>query len=112
MNNVIEVNKESEMVIENEFLLSRPFEFEGKKYDKLILDFESLTGLDLEKAEAQYNAEDPNNQITMVKEMAKGFVAIVASKAANVNVALIRALPVSDYAKITTRTTVFLMAGK
>lgn len=99
-------------VLENEFVLTRPITFEGVHYEKLVLDFEKLTGNDVEKAEAQFNAEEKRNQVTMVKEMSKGFAAIVASKAAGVNVALIRALSASDYAKITIRTTVFLMAGK
>lgn len=98
--------------LDTEFPLSRPVTFEGVVYEKLDLDFEKLTGMDIEKAEAQFNAEDQNNQVTMVKEMSKGFAAIVASKAAGVNVALIRALSGSDYSKITMRTTLFLMAGK
>src|SRR5690606_6076602 len=106
------VEDKKEEALENEFLLARPLTFEGVHYEKLELDFERLTGADIEKAEAQFNAEDHNNQVTMVKEMSKGFAAIVASKAAGVNVALIRALSASDYAKITMRTTVFLMAGK
>ena len=106
------VEEEVGEVLDNEFLLTRPITFEGTYYEKIELDFERLTGADVEKAEAQFNAEDTNNQVTMVKEMSKGFAAIIASKAAGVNVALIRALSASDYAKITMRTTVFLMAGK
>lgn len=98
--------------LENKFKLSKPFEFEGKKYDSLELNFENLTGADIEKAEMQFIAENPNNQMTMVKEMSKGYAAIVAAKAVGVNVALIRALPASDYSKITMRTTLFLMGGK
>lgn len=98
--------------MEKKFPLSKPFQFEGQEYTELVLDFENLTGADIEKAEAQYLAESPNNQMTMVKEMAKGYAAIIASKAAGVHVALIRALPASDYSKITMRTTLFLMGGK
>lgn len=92
--------------------LSRPIEFEGEKYKEVKLDFEKLTGAHIEKAEMQFNAENPQNGITMVKEMSKGFTAIVASMAAGVPVGLIRALPASDYSKITMQTSLFLMAGE
>lgn len=98
--------------VETSFKLSKPIVFEGKKYDSLDLNFENLTGADVEKAEMQYIAENPANQMTMVKEMSKGYAAIVASKAAGVHVALIRALSASDYSKITMRTSIFLMRGK
>lgn len=98
--------------LENDFDLKRPIEFEGNKIEKLILDFDALTGADLEKAEMQYTAESPQNALTMVKEMSKGYAAIVAAKAANVPVALIRRLSAPDYSKITMRTTLFLMNGK
>lgn len=50
--------------------------------------------------------------MVMVKEMSKPFLAIVASKAARVHVDLIRKLSAPDYAKITTRTSLFLLGGK
>ncbi|MER1986576.1 MAG: hypothetical protein ABS948_11860 [Solibacillus sp.] len=90
----------------------KPTTFEGELYTSLNLDFEKLTGLDIEKAEMQFLAESPNNQIIMVKEMSKPFAAIVAAKASGVNVGLIRALTGPDYSKITMRTTLFLMNGK
>lgn len=101
-----------EEVVETSFKLSKPIEFEGEKIESLDLDFEKLTGADIEKAEMQYIAENPSNQMTMVKEMSKGYAAIVAAKAASVHVALIRKLSASDYSKITMRTTLFLMRGK
>lgn len=93
------------------FKLSRPVTVEGILYESLELDFEKLTGTDVEKAEMQFIVENPNNQVTMVKEMSKSYAAIVASKAAGVNVAVIRALSASDYSKITMRTSLFLMRG-
>ncbi len=98
--------------LENEIVLTRPIEFEGVKYEKIVLDFEKLTGEDIELAEMQFNAENPQNSIVMVKEMAKGFAAIVAAKAAGVHVGVIRKLSAPDYSKVTTRTTLFLMGGK
>lgn len=98
--------------LENDFELARPVNFEGQDYTKLTLDFEGLTGSDLEKAEMQFTVENPQNGLTMVKEMSKGYAAIVAAKAAKVPVELIRALSAPDYSKITMRTTLFLMGGK
>lgn len=104
--------KEIEEGMENVIELTRPIEVEGNRYEKLTLDFESLTGEDIERAEMQFNAENPQNSIVMVKEMAKGFVAIVAAKAAGVHPSVIRKLSAVDYSKVTMRTTLFLMGGK
>lgn len=98
--------------LENIIKLTRPVEFDGETITEIYLDFEKLTGEDIEKAEMQFNAENPQNAITMVKEMAKGFTAIVAAKAAGVHVSVIRKMSASDYAKVTMRTTLFLMGGK
>lgn len=98
--------------LENHIILKKPVTVEGVTYTEIVLDFESLTGEDIEKAEMQFNAENPQNAITMVKEMAKPFVAIVASKAAGVHVSVIRKLSAADYSKVTMRTTLFLMAGQ
>ena len=110
VNNVIEIKDEEGM--ENTVKLKRPVEVEGERYTELVLDFEELTGEDIEKAELQFNAENPQNSIVMVKEMSKGFAAIIAAKAAGVHVGVIRKLSAADYAKVTMRTTLFLMGGK
>lgn len=98
--------------LENIIELKRPIEFEGERYEKITLDFEFLTGEDIEKAEMLFYAESPQNSVIMVKEMAKGFAAIVAATAAGVHPSVIRKLSAADYTKITMRTTVFLMGGK
>lgn len=106
------VHQQESKDLEKVIKLTRPVEFDGETIDKIILDFEKLTGEDIEKAEMQFNAESPQNSITMVKEMAKGFTAIVAANAAGVHVNVIRKMAASDYAKVTMRTTLFLMSGK
>ena len=98
--------------LEKVIILSRPVNFDGDEIKEINLDFEKLTGEDIERAEMQYNAENPQNSLTMVKEMSKGFAAIVAAKAAGVNVGVIRKLSAPDYAKVTMRTALFLMGGK
>lgn len=111
-NAVTTVATTKEEGLENVIVLTRPIKVEGEHYEKITLDFEKLTGEDIEKAEMQFNAENPQNSVVMVKEMAKGFAAIVAAKAAGVNPTVIRKLSAPDYTKVTMRTTVFLTAGK
>lgn len=112
-NEVVELVKvgNEEEELENVIVLKRPVEVEGELYTKLTLDFEKLTGEDIERAEAQFNSESPQNTIVMVKEMAKGFAAIIAAKAAGVHPTVIRKLSAHDYSKVTMRVTVFLMSG-
>ena len=107
-----EVKPTPEKEIENPNFVpfKKPLTFEGKKYDGLDMDLDSLTGADIETAEVQFVSEDPSNAAqTPLKEMSKGFQAILAAKAAKVNVALIRSLSASDYAKVTTKVQVFLL---
>lgn len=111
-NTLEKVVSEDALKNENVISLKRPVIFEGETFNEIVLDFENMTGTDIEKAEAQFNAEDLQNSIVMVKEMSKPFLAIVAAKAAKVHVDLIRSLSAPDYAKITTRTSLFLLSGK
>lgn len=98
---------------ETDFVLSRPIIFDGETIEKIKLDFDSLTGGDIEKAELQFNSENPQGAtVVIMKEMSKGFCAIVAAKAAKVNVNLIRSLNARDYTKITARVMNFLLGGK
>lgn len=93
--------------------LVKPIVFDGQTVDKVTLDFESLTGEDIEKAEHQFIAQNPQMAAqTPLKEMSKGFLAIVASKAAKKPVDFMRKLSAPDYAKVTTTTMVFLMKGE
>lgn len=104
--------KQEKEGLENTITLARPVTVEDETYTELVLDFEKLTGADIELAEMQFVAENPQNSIVMVKEMAKGFSAIMAARAAGVHVSVIRALSAPDYSKVTMRATVFLMSGK
>lgn len=93
--------------------LKRPVQFDGQTITSIVLDFEGLTGVDIEQAEAQFTAENPQNAATTpVKEMSKGFQAIVAAKAAKKPVELIRQLAAPDYSKVTAQTMVFLLNGE
>ena len=103
---VIESNKE---YIE----LKRPIQFDGKEVKDLTLDLYGLTGIDIEKAEIQFIANNPQMAAqTPLKEMSKGFLAIVAAMAAKKPVEFIRALSATDYANVTTRVQIFLIQGE
>ena len=113
--NQTEVNTEKVEVMESTAKtidLKRPVQFDGQTVKSIVLDFEGLTGEDIEQAESQFNAENPQSAATTpVKEMSKSFCAIVAAKAAKKPVHFIRSLAAPDYSKITTQTMVFLMNG-
>jgi|GEM_PF-1198331 len=103
----------TEEALENVIKFKRPIEFEGDHYDKITLNFDSLTGEDIEKAEVQFNAQNPQHAaMTMMKDLSKPYLAIVASKAAGINVSVIRKLSAYDYNKVTARTMVFLTRGE
>lgn len=91
----------------------KPLVFEGETFNGISLDFESLTGNDIEKAEMQFISENPQIAAqTPLKEMSKSFLAIIAAKAAKKPVQLIRSLSAPDYSKVTTTTMAFLMKGE
>lgn len=110
MSGKAELNKTTEVKDERVFTLSRPFEFEGETYTELLLDFDKLSGNDLNdairemKATGYLSAQD----VIPLMEMHKPYQAFVAAKAADVFPGLIFALPAKDFSKITTRAMVFL----
>lgn len=114
--NQTEANTEKVEVVESTAKiidLKRPVLFDGQPVTSIVLDFEGLTGADIEEAEVQFTAESPQNAATTpVKEMSKAFCAILAAKAAKKPVEFIRNLGAADYAKVTTQVTVFLMSGE
>lgn len=99
--------------VSNKVIFNKPFHFEGKDYTEIELNLEALTGNDLEKAEVQFTNMDAQIAAqTPMKEMSKGFQAIIAAKAAKQPIEFIRALPMNEYAKVTSRVMVFLLKGE
>jgi hypothetical protein len=104
---------EKQPVDVNTIVLSKTVQFEGREYKELFLDVDSLTGNDIEQAESQFIAQNPQIAAqTALKELSKGFQAILAAKATKVPVELIKALPAKDYSKITTKIQNFLLTGE
>lgn len=90
----------------NTYTLSKKVEFEGKEFNELELNFDELTGEDLEAAAIEFTA---TGNSAPVVELSKPYLAIVVGKAAKVPTLLIRKLPAKDYSKVTVRAQNFLL---
>lgn len=91
----------------------KPFHFEGVDYDGVALNLQGLTGAAIEESEVTFVNLNPQIAAqTPLKEMSKGFLAIVASKAAKKPLEFFKALPAAEYSKVTTKVQVFLMSGE
>ena len=88
--------------------LNKPVTFDGKEYTKLELDFDSLTGRELMKAEAEAKALNPGG-FAPVLELSKPYQVVVAAKAAKVPADVIIDLSGSDYTKVTVAAQNFLL---
>lgn len=107
-NNAVDIQKDDKNVVK----LTRPKQFDGKEVTEIVLDLDSLTGTDIELAENQFTAQNPEiSASTPVKWMSNAFLAIVAAKAAKVPVELIKSLSATDYSKVTMKVQVFLIKG-
>lgn len=91
---------------ENVYILSKPTSFDGKEVKELYLNFDSLTGEDLEEAAVEFQI---NGNSAPVIELSKPYLAIVVAKAAQVPTPLIRKLSAKDYSKLTVRAQNFLL---
>jgi hypothetical protein len=85
---------------------SKPYMYDGKEYTELQLDFSTLTGNDMIKAEAEARVLGGPMP---VPELSKQYQAVVAAKAANVHVDMIMGLPAKDFTKVTMAVQNFLL---
>lgn len=91
----------------------KPFQFEGETHKGIALNLDGLTGADIEQAEVTFTNLNPQMAAqTPLKEMNKGFLAIIAARAAKKPIEFIKALPAAEYSKVTTKVQVFLMSGE
>ncbi|MGI6436410.1 MAG: phage tail assembly protein [Syntrophomonadaceae bacterium] len=86
--------------------LSKVKTWEDVEYDALFLDLEGLTGNDLLQAEKEYASEGGTAPVV---ELNKGYLSLVAAKAAKVPVELIRDLPAKDFSQVTIMVQNFLL---
>lgn len=95
----VEVQQENEQVpMKNEYKLYKPIEFEGKKYESLDLDFDTLSGNDLAIASREATM---TGEMSMFVESTKAYQAAVVARAAKVPIGLISKLHAKDYTKVT-----------
>lgn len=87
--------------------LSKPFTYEGKTYEEITMDFEGLTGRDIEAIDdelAAFGIVIPNPNIS------HKYQRLLAARAAGVPSDMLNALPAQDYNKITFTARRFLLA--
>lgn len=88
-----------------EHKFSKPYEFEGDTFDKIDLNLDALTGDDMLAAERDFGA---GGGLAAMVETSKGYLAILAAKAAKVPVEFINGLPVKEFSQVTMAVQAFL----
>jgi hypothetical protein len=75
--------------------LDPPLEFDGENFAELILDFESMTGKDFQRAEREFTHlyKSDRNETMPLPEMKHLYHAIIAKNLANVPLGVIYKLP-------------------
>ena len=87
-----------------------PFVFEGETHEGVELDFDNLTGDDIERAQEYLSvAKKPLGH--SVPELSKAYCAQVAALAAKQPVEFIRRLPAREYVRVTLEAQNFLLDG-
>ena len=88
-----------------EHKFSKPYSFDGDSFDKIDLDLDALTGDDMLTAEREFTAA---GGFGAMMETSKGYLAILAAKAAKVPAEFINGLPAKEFSKITLAVQTFL----
>ena len=91
----------------NIYNLSKPFEWEGKTYTKLNLDFERLTGVDMIAIENEMAAV---GEYALSPEISTSYLSKLAARAAGVGNDVIEHMPIRDFAKVKNRSRSFLLS--
>lgn len=89
--------------------LAKPVQFEGKTYESLVLDFDSLTGRDIKEAKKRFDTLGV--RVTPILAMDTEFAAYVAARAAKVPVEIFDYIPAADYVSITQMVVNFFMTS-
>ena len=83
----------------------KPYSFDGDSFEKIDLDLDALTGDDMLTAEREFTAA---GGFGAMMETSKGYLAILAAKAAKVPAEFINGLPAKEFSKITLAVQTFL----
>lgn len=89
--------------------LSKPVKAGDTEVEELVLDFDRLTGKDIEIASRESLEVSGQPPTAMVLDVS--FHAHVAARAAGVEAAVVRNLPAKDYVRVTTEAAGFLLSS-
>ena len=101
-------DKEEDGSLNYTHTFKKPREIEGKKYTKLTVYFDNLTGEDIEAVEQELADQ---NKYALSPEISSAFQCILAARAAKVPADEIRRLPGADYMKIKNKARDFLLSA-
>lgn len=87
-------------------VFKKPFEYEGRTYTELTLDFEGLTGRDMLAIENEMQAM---SQYALAPEISASFQCKMAARAAGIGSDVLEAMPLKDFNKITGAARRFLL---
>ena len=93
------------------YTLAKPIQYDGETITELVLDLESLSVKDLERAEKEARSMLAKKESMNVPETNKKYQACVAAKAAGVTIDLIRSLSGKDYTQVCLLVMNFLLDG-
>jgi hypothetical protein len=90
------------------YTLSRKVKVGGDEYSELTLNFDNLTGEDMEAVAALpgCNSGDMN-----VNEFSKTYLLNIAARAAGININIMRKFPIADCTALTMKAQAFLMGA-
>lgn len=77
--------------------LEKPYTYEDKTYEKMVFDFESLTGVDLISIETEMSAM---GEFAIAPEISLAFLYRLAAKAARIGSDVILHLPFREFGKV------------
>lgn len=93
--------------MEDVIVLRKVITYDGQEYRELKLDLDALTGQDLIDAGKELVAAD--NNFAPLKEFDKGYLSILAARAADIPTDMMPMLSAKDFTKITLQVQNFLL---
>lgn len=89
-----------------EYKFSKPYEFEGTEYKSIELNFDKLSGEDIDEIQAQLTEQGYVIAVASLDIKVRG---LLAARAASKPIEFIKKLPIKDYIKITQAVGDFLL---
>ena len=89
-----------------EYIFSKPYEFEGKVYESIEFDLDSITGADVSTVKRQFMAAGKTAQLYTTD---LDFCAMLLAKVLKQPVEFMDQMPGKDYLKLATMVSVFLL---